>query len=518
MPKLKSKWICQECGFQAAAFLGRCTDCGSWNSMIEEIVKEISSSSKISERTFARNDSQNADKPVSLKEIKKENFERLSSGLASLDEVLGGGIVPGAVILLAGEPGIGKSTLLLQVAKALESDHPILYISAEESASQVSLRASRLGITGEHLYIDTQQDVLNICEHIADKKPHLVIVDSIQAIYHPDITSTVGSVSQVRQTAEEIINTARINNTPVIIVGHINKEGVIAGPKVLEHMVDVVLQFEGDKAKQLRILRANKNRFGTTNEIAIFSMDETGLNEINQSGTFFLADHMDKLNHQQDLSPGTAIIAYNEGNQVLFLEVQALVGASVYSNPRRVANGWDYNRLLQTIAVLEKKLGVNLSARDVYVNVVGGLDFDRPCGDLGISAAIIASLLDRRIAADLFLAGEIGLTGEIRPVVGIDKILKEAARLGFRLAIVPKVNTNAKTYQAKDLKSADKMKIIGFQFLQDVFNQIIPDWQNNLKELKRPEKITNANQTARNNTPSQETAAMHFDPVQNKSK
>jgi DNA repair protein RadA/Sms len=499
MPKLKSKWICQECGFQAAAFLGRCTDCGAWNSMTEEIVREISSASKISERTFARNDIQNADKPVALNAISKENYERLSSGLTSLDEVLGGGIVPGAVILLAGEPGIGKSTLLLQLAKSLEIKHTILYVSAEESASQVSLRASRLGIVGEHLYIDTQQDVLNICEHIKEKKPHLVIVDSIQAIYHPDITSTVGSVSQVRQTAEEIINTARINNTPVIIVGHINKEGVIAGPKVLEHMVDVVLQFEGDKAKQLRILRAHKNRFGTTNEIAIFSMDESGLNEINHAGTFFLADHLDKLNQQQDLSPGTAIIAYNEGNQVLFLEVQALVGTSVYSNPRRVANGWDYNRLLQTIAVLEKKLGVNLSSRDVYVNVVGGMDFDRPCGDLGISAAILTSLLDRRIAADLFLSGEIGLTGEIRQVVGIDKILKEAGRLGFRMAIVPKANTNTKTNSSKETKSPDTMKIIGFQFLQDVFNQIIPGWQNDLKALRRPEKSGTSSQTAKDN-------------------
>jgi DNA repair protein RadA/Sms len=260
-------------------------------------------------------------------------------------------------------------------------------------------------------------------------------------------------------------------------------------------MVDVVLQFEGDKAKQLRILRANKNRFGTTNEIAIFSMDEAGLNEINHAGTFFLADHMDKLNREQDLSPGTAIIAYNEGNQVLFLEVQALVGASVYSNPRRVANGWDYNRLLQTIAVLEKKLGVNLSSRDVYINVVGGLDFDCPSGDLGISAAIVTSLLDRRITADLFLAGEIGLTGEIRQVAGIDKILKEAARLGFRKAIVPKTNT--KLSPTKETKSGSKLDMMSFQFLQEAFNQIIPGWQNDLKALRRPDRTTNPNQTGK---------------------
>ena len=314
----------------------------------------------------------------------------------------------------------------------------------------------------------------------------MLIVDSIQAIYHPDISSTVGSVSQVRQSAEEIINSARAHDIPVIIVGHINKEGIIAGPKVLEHMVDVVLQFEGDKNKNLRILRANKNRFGTTSEIAIFSMDENGLHEINQAGAFFLADHLGKLANEQHLSPGTAIIAHTEGNQVLFLEVQALVGASVYSNPRRVANGWDYNRLLQTIAVLEKKLGVSLASRDVYINVVGGLDFDRPSGDLGISTAILTSLIDRQVPATLFLAGEIGLTGEIRQVAGIDKILKEAGKLGFKTAVVPKLTNQNKT--AKQLKNNESLKIMDFDSLQEAFNSILPDWRNDLKASKNPEK------------------------------
>lgn len=289
MAKLKSKWICQECGFQSPASLGRCTDCGSWNSMIEELVREISSSGKSNGwagtgQTHGQNSSTG---PVPLKEVKKESFERLICGIASLDEVLGGGIVPGSVILLAGDPGIGKSTLLLQLAKSLEVKHSLLYISAEESAAQVSLRANRLGITGERLYIDTEQDVLKICERIQAKPPDLVIIDSIQAIYHPDISSAPGSVSQVRQAAEEIINNARLHNVSTIIVGHINKEGVIAGPKVLEHMVDVVLQFEGDKSKELRILRAIKNRFGSTAEIAIFSMNENGLSEVNQAGAFF---------------------------------------------------------------------------------------------------------------------------------------------------------------------------------------------------------------------------------------
>ncbi len=503
MAKLKSKWICQECGFQAAAYLGRCTDCGSWSSMIEEVVRDISAA-KTNSRALNNDGTPKAisglNSPIALKEIQKEHYERLKSGLPSLDEVLGGGIVPGSVILIAGEPGIGKSTLLLQVAKSLEAKHSILYISAEESASQVSLRASRLGIAGERLYIDTQQDVLNICQNISTTKPNLVIIDSIQAIYHPDITSTPGSVSQVRQTAEEIVNTARAEHIPAIIVGHINKEGVIAGPKVLEHMVDVVLQFEGDKAKHLRILRANKNRFGTTSEIAIFSMDANGLNEINHAGAFFLSDHLGKLNSNEDLSPGTAIIAYNEGNQVLFLEVQALVGTSVYSNPRRVANGWDYSRLLQIIAVLEKKLGLNLATRDVYINVVGGLDFNNPSGDLGISLAIVSSLLDRNVPANLVAIGEVGLTGELRQVSGADKILKEAAKLGFKQIILPKANLkgNSGSLNGKDTSDKNKIKAIGIEFLQEAFNSIMPDWQNDLRNTKRNAKESGYDQTAKN--------------------
>ncbi len=496
MAKLKSKWICQECGFQAAAFLGRCTECGSWNSMSEEVIRDISSS-KNNERALIRSSIQGGvnsfDSPVALKEIKKENYERLATGISSLDEVLGGGIVPGSVILLAGEPGIGKSTLLLQVAKSLETKHEIVYISAEESASQVSLRASRLGIVGENLYIDTQQDVLTICEHINTKKPNLVIVDSIQTIYHPDITSTPGSISQVRQTAEEIISIARAANIPVIIVGHINKEGVIAGPKVLEHMVDVVLQFEGDKAKQLRILRAIKNRFGTTNEIAIFSMEGAGLNEINHAGAFFLADHMDKVSSEQELSPGTAIIAYSEGNQVLFLEVQALVGTSVYSNPRRVANGWDYSRLLQIIAVLEKKVGLTLATRDVYINVVGGLDFNHPSGDLGVALAIATSLLDRALPANLVTIGEVGLTGEIRQVSESEKIIKEATKLGFRQVIAPKTRRKANSTNGKE--NANKIKISEVEFIKEAFNLIIPDWQKDLQNTRRSTKSPVPNQS-----------------------
>lgn len=489
MPKLKSKWVCQQCGFQSSAFLGRCTECGNWNSLVEEIVREVPtpgggnkrSVAQWADRQRASSDVSGSDAsgPIALKDVRKEDYERFSSGLSSLDEVLGGGIVPGSVILLAGDPGIGKSTLLLQMAKSLEAKRSLLYVSAEESASQVGLRAGRLGIAGEQLYIDTQQDILQLCEHINAKLPGLVIIDSIQAVYHPDISSAPGSISQVRQAAEEIISCARFNNIAAIIVGHINKEGVIAGPKVLEHMVDVVLQFEGDKSRQLRILRALKNRFGSTSEIALFSMNETGLSEVNQAGAFFLGDDLSKVNKAEQLSPGTTIVAYNEGNQALFLEVQALVGPSVYSSPRRVANGWDYNRLLQIIAVLEKKIGLSLARYDVYVNVVGGLDCNHPAGDLGVSVAIATSFYDKPVAASSFMVGEIGLTGEIRPVAGLAKILKEANRLGFRQAIIPKSNLKELASEKTNLVTS-QLKINPVESLQEALNKIISGWQPDL--------------------------------------
>jgi DNA repair protein RadA/Sms len=467
--KIKSKWICQQCGFQSSAFLGRCTDCSAWNSLVEEVIREPAKAGGLSGQRAEKQI--NANGPVALKDIKKEDYARFSVGLPSLDEVLGGGIVPGSVILLAGDPGIGKSTLLLQIAKALETKRSLLYVSAEESAAQVGLRADRLDIIGHQLYIDTQQDVLQICEHIQSKQPGLIIVDSIQAVYHPDIGSAPGSVSQVRQAAEEIINCARLNNIAAIIVGHINKEGVIAGPKVLEHMVDVVLQFEGDKSRQFRILRAIKNRYGSTAEVALFSMNEAGLNEVNQAGAFFLGDHLTKVSNGEQLSPGTAIVAYNEGNQALFLEVQALVGPTVYSSPRRVANGWDYNRLLQIIAVLEKKIGLSLARHDVYVNVVGGLDFNNPVGDLGVSMAIVTSFNDKSVPASSFMVGEIGLTGEIRSVGRLPKILKEASRLGFKQAIIPKSNLKESASEKINL-AASKLEIIGVASLQEALHKI----------------------------------------------
>jgi len=466
MARAKSRWICQECGFQTSAFLGRCTDCGSWNSLVEEKIQEDSFvQRRLSVATSTKTVNAHAG-PILLNKVTASDADRMSTGIRGLDEVLGGGLVPGSVCLLAGDPGIGKSTLLLQVAKAISKNDKVLYVSGEESAAQVQLRAKRLNIDSEFLYVDAEQNISSIHERITGDPARLVILDSIQAVYHPEITSAPGSVSQVRECAQALVNAAKANNIATIIVGHVNKEGSIAGPRVLEHMVDVVLQFEGDRTRQLRIIRAAKNRFGSTSEIAIFSMAEDGLNEVDNPSAIFLGERLSQPGRQAP--SGTAVIAGGEKNRTLLLEVQALVTNTSNPAPRRVANGWDYNRLLQIIAVLEKKAGLFMGRSDVYVNVVGGLEFEDPSGDLGISTAIATSLLDRSIDPGLVIIGEVGLTGEIRPVAHLEMKLKEAAKLGFTRAIVP----NGKHSLGNDVTS--KLKITGVQSLADALALVMP--------------------------------------------
>lgn len=469
MARAKSYWVCQECGFQSSGFLGRCTECGSWSSMVEEFTKEESlSTSKISPGrqalAQASGNGQGAG-PVLLKDIDTTSSDRIVTGIAGLDEVLGGGLVPGAVILLAGDPGVGKSTLLLQLARSVAAFKKVLYVSGEESAAQIRLRAGRLGVESPELYVTAEQNVAQISEQMSSKPAAVVIVDSIQAVFHPEIASAAGSVSQVRESAQVLINLAKAHNITTIIVGHVNKEGTIAGPRVLEHMVDVVLQFQGDLTRQIRVLRAAKNRFGSTSEIAIFSMAENGLTEVENASAFFLSDRLSNLGKQAP--SGTAVIAGGEGHRILLLEVQALVSISAYPNPRRVANGWDYNRLLQILAVLEKKMGLPLARSDVYVNIVGGLDFNDPSGDLGICVAIATSLLDRSIDPGLLVIGEVGLTGEVRPVALLNEKLKEAARLGFKRAIVPK---------SALIKGAsyNQLKVVGVESLAETLALAMP--------------------------------------------
>jgi DNA repair protein RadA/Sms len=465
MVRGKTQWVCQECGFRASAYLGRCTDCMRWGSLVEERIEQENSNTRRSSLARAAADAQSSKGTVLLKDVKAAESERLLTGIAGLDEVLGGGLVPGSVCLLAGDPGIGKSTLLLQVARSVSAHLKVLYVSGEESAAQVQLRAHRLGLQSELLFVTAEQNIESIVGSINSTLPQVLILDSIQAVHSPESDSAPGSVSQVRESAQTIINTAKALDIATIIVGHVNKEGLIAGPRVLEHMVDIVLQFEGDRTRQLRILRPAKNRFGATSEIAIFSMTEAGLFEVENPSAFFLGD---RLHQPQRQAPsGTAVIAGGEGRHILLLEVQALVSNANTPTPRRVANGWDYNRLLQILAVLEKKVGLYFGHSDVYVNVVGGMDFEDPSGDLGVCTAIATSLLDRSIDPRLLIIGEVGLTGEIRPVTQLEQKLKEASRLGFQRAIVPQSNLPLPSI-------SERIQITGVQLLSEALGLIMP--------------------------------------------
>ena len=427
MAKVKSKYVCQNCGYESAGYLGKCPDCGSWSSFVEELSEN--SSDKI-----VQNLPDNAP-PMTLSEIEMNSEIRVKTNISEFDRVLGGGIVQGSLVLIAGDPGIGKSTILLQAGGALCNDgKTILYVSAEESAGQVKLRAERLGVKSDNLYIYPQTNFELIRKHIEEMKPDLVIVDSIQAIYTNTIQSSAGSVSQIRECCNSLMGIAKTNNISIIVIGHVTKEGNIAGPKVLEHMVDTVIQFEGDKYKSYRILRSVKNRFGNTSEVGIFEMGAKGLVEIVNPSQAFLKEY------NQTQTPGSTIIVTNEGTRPLLVEVQALVGATPYPAPRRVANGVDLSRVLQILAVLEKRIGLNLSKQDVYVNVIGGIDVNEPAGDLGIALAIITCVRDVVFDPQTAIVGEIGLSGEIRGVNHIDKRITEAEKLGFKKIIIPEAN------------------------------------------------------------------------------
>ncbi|MBX9771859.1 MAG: DNA repair protein RadA [Candidatus Obscuribacterales bacterium] len=468
MAKSKSRWVCQECGFASSGFLGRCTDCGAWSSLVEEITAESTGKGRPKEAPPAES------KPIVLDFVEPTDEARFASGLKQVDEVLGGGVVTGSVILLAGDPGIGKSTMLLQMARLMAKRGRVLYVSAEESAQQVRLRAARIGRTFQgdetvDVLITSEQNLDSIERYIIESKPDLVVIDSIQSIYHPDISSAPGSVGQVRECAGVLQVLAKSRGISMIIVGHVTKDGSIAGPRVLEHIVDVVLQFEGERHGQLRILRAVKNRFGSTAEVAIFSMKEEGLKEVDNPSAIFLADRLKRLGHKQAAS-GTAIVATGEGSRTLLLEVQALVGTSAYPSPRRVANGFDLSRVLQILAVLEKKASLSLAREDVYVNVVGGFEFSDPAGDLGVALAVATSSLDRSVDPGLVVIGELGLSGEVRPVAAIDRRLKECQRMGFTKAIVSAGN------ELSGFKKGS-LEVIGVEYLSEALEAAMPGFK-----------------------------------------
>ena len=429
MVKVKSKWVCQNCGYETAGYLGKCPECSSWGSFVEE------TTSAFKPQTVTPQGFVNEAKPSLLTEIEIGKEVRLTTNIPEFDRILGGGLVQGSLVLIAGDPGIGKSTILLQTSGELcKNDKKVLYVTAEESASQLKLRADRLEINSDKLYIYPQINLESSRAEIDNINPDVIVIDSIQAIYSQTVTSSAGSVSQIRECCNILMQIAKNKNITVLVIGHVTKDGNIAGPKVLEHMVDTVIYFEGDKYKSYRMLRSMKNRFGTTSEVGIFEMGSKGLTCVSNPNELFLNVR------SQETIPGSAIIVTNEGTRPLLVEIQALVGTTPYPSPRRVTNGVDTSRLLQILAVLEKRVGLNLSKQDVYVNVMGGMDVDEPSADLGIALAVATCARDVVVDSQTVIIGEVGLSGEIHPVHNIEKRLNEAAASGFKKAIIPYAN------------------------------------------------------------------------------
>ena len=431
MKGIKTVYVCAECGYESPKWLGKCPRCNVWNSMVEDAVESAPPSATVARHaTFARAGEHTASL---FSDVETPQYIRSKTGLEELDRVLGGGLVSGSVVLLSGEPGIGKSTLLLQISDTLAASKTVLYVSGEESRGQLKLRAERLKVSGNSLYILTETNIEIILEEAKKIKPDVIIADSVQTMYSDHVASAPGSINNVKEVANAFITKAKSEGISVFLVGHVNKEGGIAGPKVLEHMVDAVLNFEGDKRQSYRIIRANKNRFGSTNEIGVFEMTDKGLREVPNPSEMLLADR------PTDTS-GNCAVCTMEGTRPLVAEIQALVTPTAFPAPRRTANGTDYNRVCLILAVLEKRLGLRFSSHDVYLNVIGGIEIDEPASDLGIALALISSLTDHIIPDDLIAIGEIGLAGECRGVANVEQRVKEAARLGFAKAIVPQHN------------------------------------------------------------------------------
>lgn len=424
--KTKSVYICSECGYSSPKWLGKCPGCGSWNTLIETLQAPASARSA---KTAGGGASPRV--PRRISEIERGEHSRYSTGLGELDRVLGGGLVSGELILVGGDPGIGKSTLLLQICQTLGRTKKLLYVSGEESAEQIKLRAERLGVNTENLYLISETDVEIVLGTVTDTKPDIVVIDSIQTMHIESIASASGSVPQVRETTNALMRLAKSMAISMFIVGHVTKDGSIAGPRVLEHMVDCVLYFEGDRQLSFRILRAVKNRFGSTNEIGVFEMRDVGLAEVENPSKMLLEGRPDDIS-------GSAVICAMEGSRGVLAEVQALVTPTGFGNPRRMSSGIDLNRVLLLAAVLEKRARMNLSSSDIYINVAGGLRIDETAADLGICAAIAASRADAVIPPDMVFIGEVGLGGELRSVSRLEKRLREAAGMGFKTAVIPR--------------------------------------------------------------------------------
>ncbi len=432
MPKITTKFVCQSCGYETPRWLGKCPDCGGFSTFSEEKVAPVARAG-LGGASAARAvaSAVGAARPQTLGSVRAQKFERLSTGISELDRVLGGGVVPGALMLIGGDPGIGKSTLLIEAAVRLAAEYGSgLYLSGEESVSQISMRAERLGLQSEALLLAAETDLLSIEGHIREQKPAFVVIDSIQTVAHPALDSAPGTLTQVREGATLFQKLAKELDVAIFLVGHVNKEGNLAGPRALEHIVDTVLQLEGDEHGQYRLLRAAKNRFGSTNELGVFEMTEVGMISVENPSQLFLAQ-------RQSSAPGSIVVATIEGARPLLVEVQALCAPSYFTSPRRTVTGADFNRVAVVLAVIEKRLGLRLGDMDVYINVVGGVRVTEPALDLGIALAVVSSLRDMPCPPAACVFGEIGLAGEVRAVTHGERRAQEAARLGFSRCVVP---------------------------------------------------------------------------------
>lgn len=458
MSKTKTSYFCQSCGAQSAKWVGKCNSCGEWNTLVEEVVHKESKNDRLQLFSSSKTAAGQSNKPTRLQEIGIAEYPRIPVPGQELTRVLGGGIVPGSLVLFGGEPGIGKSTLMLQLALRLKN-LKILYVSGEESEQQIKMRAERIGITTENCFILQETNTQNIFSQINVIQPQLVVIDSIQTIHTSYIDSSPGSVSQVRECASEFLRFAKETNVPVFMIGHITKEGSLAGPKILEHMVDTVLQFEGDRNHIYRLLRATKNRFGSTNEMGIYEMHGEGLKEVLNPSEILITN-------RQEATSGVAIAATLEGNRPLLIETQALVSSAAYGTPQRSSTGFDLRRLSMLLAVLEKRCGFRLGVKDVFINIAGGLKVEDPGIDLALVCAVLSSNEDLPIPQDVCFAAEVGLTGEIRPVSRIEQRISEAQKLGFKTVYIS-------SYNLKGLDPKQyKMEIVALTKMEEVFARL----------------------------------------------
>ncbi|MBR6551467.1 MAG: DNA repair protein RadA [Clostridia bacterium] len=454
--KQKTVYICSNCGYESAKWYGKCPSCNEWGTLNEEVIRTESKSTK--NTTTVINKGLNV---LKLNQIDSSTEFRFNTGISELNRVLGGGLVKGSLVLLSGDPGIGKSTLLLQICNYLSNDLSVLYVSGEESAYQLKMRAKRLGVKSENLSVMCETDAEIVCEYIKTSKPNIVMVDSIQTMNISDLSSSTGSITQVRECTNLFMQTSKNNDISIILVGHVNKDGNIAGPKVLEHIVDTVLYFEGERNYSYRILRAVKNRFGSTNEIGVFEMTDVGLSQIESPSMALLAGRPTNVS-------GTCVTCLIEGSRPILAEIQGLATTSGFGNPRRMATGFDYNRMAMLIAILEKRAGYFFSNMDCYLNIVGGLRADEPASDLAVAVALISSLKDAIIDSETIVFGEIGLAGEIRMVNNCEQRIKESERLGFKRCIIPRQNM-------KKLNKASftDIEVIGVRNVREAFEVAI---------------------------------------------